>query len=103
MDDCQDESRCEYRPLASVLSFLASAITLYVGSYLALVVPTYCDGYLGEVMMPKYRTGGVASEIAFSPVQWVDRQVRCELWFDTTWDHNRHTRFIPVVGRLMGG
>jgi len=69
--------------LASVLLLLM----LYVGSYLALVVPE-SENYWNwtrlrtspVVRLPLYRFGGELSERVFWPLEQIDRMVRSHAW-----------------------
>jgi hypothetical protein len=62
---------------------------LYVGSYLALVVPSgkleLVVTYLGDepvqgFLVHRYRVGGEWLATAFMPLELIDRKVRPELW-----------------------
>jgi hypothetical protein len=58
---------------------------LYVGSYLALVVPGgYCNGgrlnISTTIRPPKYRAGDQLAKTVFWPLEQIDRKVRPGAW-----------------------
>ncbi|WP_425613935.1 hypothetical protein NA78x_003782 [Anatilimnocola sp. NA78] len=73
-------------PIIAVVLLLLPV--LYVGSYLALVVPGPWV-LLGGDAVAIYRFGGRTSEIGFWPLEQIDRKVRPRAWEAThEWQEN---------------
>ena len=80
-----------HRPPLVVAIVLLVLPVLYVGSYLALVVP---EGWLrvhnelsGVSSLERYRLGGSAVRTFYTPLEQIDRAIRPEAWkkWDPIW------------------
>jgi hypothetical protein len=67
-------------PLIIAVTLLVVPV-LYVGSYLALVVP----GFRVPGLNNNYRVGGEYAERFFSPLEQIDRKLRPAAW-GNAWD-----------------
>ncbi|WP_425617882.1 hypothetical protein NA78x_001572 [Anatilimnocola sp. NA78] len=70
---------------------------LYVGSYLALVVPQGMPVDLGnDFRMDYYRLAPEYSSIFFAPLEWVDKMIRPEAWWKPmSLDSQLHSPRVP--------
>jgi hypothetical protein len=71
------------RPAPIIAAVLLLLPVLYVGSYLALVVPERggrLRGGSGLFYRHPYRAGGARSSAAFWPLEQIDRRLRPGVW-----------------------
>ena len=71
-----------YRGAAVLIGIAA----IYVGLYLALVIPkTWCVETI-DITQAEYRVGGRYSELLFLPIHRLDRRARPDVWPQTRFD-----------------
>ena len=70
--------------IRSVL-FIALIVNLYLGSYQLLLRPAKVTvigdrGWLWSHREPRFLIGGVASQVVYSPLIWIDRRIHSDYW-----------------------
>jgi hypothetical protein len=71
------------RIVVVVIALLVVLPALYIGSYLALVIPSGAlrpTGTPGEYAVEYYRAGGALSATIFWPAEQLDRKIRKQRW-----------------------